>query len=251
MRWQRRAITGEIVGAGEPGRWRRAQHFGGAALTLLLDLLLVDAAVETYASESAVRWWVVAPVALYLIGTAWLLTQRVPFGRGPGWFTLPATPLGVLLVVLALSTNSPGGMMHGVRLLRQPTSAVFDGATLLVVILAAFCLARPRGGRWWWLLLRRAFIGGLAVYVAVGFGLAIAGGTDFTDLLQHGRGFWQRLPLWLQGPFVGGLVLIPVALVWEIGLALMRLVIKGRRALIVLLALGLWIAWLGATVGAS
>jgi hypothetical protein len=251
VRWQRRVAAGEIGKPAPSERSRRLKHLGGATLTLLLDLLLVDAAIETYASGSPVRWWVVAPVALYLIVTAWLVAQRVPFGRGPGWFTLPATPLGVLLVVLALSTNSANGLTHGIRLLRQPTSAVFAGATLLVALLAAFCLVRPRGGRSWWLLSRRAFIGGLAVYVAVGFGLAIAAGTPYADLLQHGRGFWQRLPLWLQGPFVGGLVLIPMAFVWEIGLALVRLVIKDRMALMVLFALGIWVAWLGATIGPS
>jgi hypothetical protein len=251
VRWQRRVTAGETDTPVVSKRSRRLKNLGGAALTLLLDVLLVDAAVETYASGSSVRWWVVALVALYLIVTVWLMGQRVPFGRGPGWFTLPATPLGVLLVALALSTNSADGLTHGIRLLRQPTSAVFAGATLLVALLAAFCLVRPRGGRWWWLLSRRAFIGGLAVYVAVGFVLAIRGGTPYTDLLQHGRGFWQRLPLWLQGPFVGALVLIPMALALEIGLALAHLVIRGRKALIVLFALGLWVAWLGASVGSN
>ena len=236
--------TGEIVAAAKRARSTRLRNLGGAALTLLLDLLLIDAAVETWRIGSPLRWWVVAPVALYVATTAWLVLKRVPFGRGPGWFTLPATPLIVLLGVVAVCAGQPEGMIHGVRLLRQPTSVVLSGATLLVLLLAAFCLLRPRGARWW----ARLLVGGLAAYAAVALGVAIAIRTPYTHLLQHGQGFWPRLPYWLQGPFVGAFVLIPMAIVWEIGLALVRLVVRGRLALILLLAIGLCIAWLGATV---
>jgi hypothetical protein len=241
----RAGTTGEVGAASEPTRSTRMRTLGGAALTLLLDLLLADAAAETYASGSLVRWWVVAPVALYLATTAWLVLQGVPFGRGPGWFTLPATPLAVALAVLAVSANSRDGMTHGMRLVQQPTSTLLAGATVLVVLLAAFCFMRPPGARWWW----RVIVAAIAAYSVVALGLAVVSGTPYFDLLQQGRGFWQRLPYWLHGAFLGGLVMVPMALVWEIGLALARLVIKGRMALILLLALGLWIAWLGLTVG--
>jgi hypothetical protein len=206
-------------------------------------LLLIDAAVETSLSMSPVRWWVVGPIALYLLATLWLLAERQPFGRSPGWVTLPVTPPLVGLGLLTATASMPAGMLRGMTMLGQPTPVLLSGATLASVLLAGFSLARPTGAPWWWRLLVLVAAG----YAVAGFVFAIKGAVPYPELLR-GRGFPLRLPFWLQGAFIGGLVMVPAALVWEIGTALARLVLRGRRAVILALALGLGIALLGFTV---
>jgi hypothetical protein len=225
-------------------RGRRIVELAAAGLTLLLDLLLVDAAIETWASGSPARTWPVVLVVLYAGLTVWLISRGAPFGRRPGWLMLPEAAFSVLLLSLIASSGSRGAMSSGVRLLHQPTAVVLAGATLVAVLLAAFSLARPRGARWWW----RLAVAAVAAYSVASFALGLARGTAYFALMGGGAAFWERLPYWLQGPFVGGLILVPMALVWEIGLALARLVARGRLGLMVVLALGLWLAYLGVTV---
>ena len=101
--------------------------------------------------------------------------------------------------------------MNGVRMLGQPTSAVLAAAMAAAVALAMYVVVRgaatlsptPR------LVVRLVFVV-LGVYALAAMGLAIRDGATFAALFQGGA-LWQRLPWWLQGTFLGALVLIPIA----------------------------------------
>jgi hypothetical protein len=62
----------------------------------------------------------------------------------------------------------------------------------------------------------------LALYGVAGFLLAVSAGTPYPSLF-HGASQWTRLPFWLQGATVGGLFLVPLALLLEIVTGLRRI----------------------------
>lgn len=219
--------------------WRRA---GAVIVRILLDLVVIDAAVETWLSASPVRDWVVVPVALYFLLTIWLVSQGARPG-GSGWFMQPLAPIFLLLIVLLLTTGTRDAMVHGMVLLQQPTPRVLAGVTLLVVVLAGLRLAVADGlPCWLWIL-----FAALTIYAAAALGIGVMAGTPYPELL-HGRGFWLPLPFWMQGAFLGAFVLVPLALVGEIGIMLARLVRGSRMRWSLLFALGLFVAIHGASV---
>ncbi len=184
---------------GSPG-WR----IGAPVLGVLLYILLADAAVETFLSGSPLRWIVAGTVAVYL-------ALSVILWRRLGWAAKAAASLLVLLGVLAVTAWRPEGLSHGVIMIRQPTSTVLAGVTGLAILLSGVLLVR-------WKFVRLAVRVGIAVLAAYGIsavGIGIVKGVPYPDLL-HGRGLWDRLPFWLQGAFIGALVLVPVALLLQI-----------------------------------
>lgn len=180
-------------------RRARLDELGWATLAALLFALLIDAAVETVMGGSPVRWWVAGAVVL-LGGVLALLWRRST------WPTRALAAAFTLLAALAFTAWRPGGLEQGLTLLRLPTATLLAGVTGLAVILAVFLVARirfvPVAARW--------AAGIIALYAVAGFTLASLHGTPYAELL-HGAGLWARLPFWLQGPFLGALVLLPVA----------------------------------------
>jgi hypothetical protein len=113
-------------------------ELSGAALAILLYLVVLDTAVETCLSGSPSRWLVAGALAGYLVlsGLVW---------RRVGWEAKVAVTLLVLLGVVAGTAWQPEGLSHGVTLLRQPTPTVLAGATGLGLLLAGGLLVRiPR-----------------------------------------------------------------------------------------------------------
>jgi hypothetical protein len=207
-----------------------------ALLALALYALLVDAAVETWQSVSTVRFWVVAPVGLYVGYTLWLLRQ--PRASRPSGSTSIWISLFVFLAILAVSSTLQGGMSDGVRVASLRTPAVLTVVSIGVVLLAAVSLVisspLPIAGR--------AVLAAACAYSVVALAMGLATGRSYLQLLQ-GRSPWERLPFWLQGAFVGTLVLVPLAFAVELATALAVLRVRGRLHRIVAFALQALIAY--------
>ncbi len=202
---------------------------------LFLFVVLVDAAIETYRSGSSVRYWVAGPVACYAAFMLWLYQQR---GSRPGSAATAWLSAFVFLAILAVTATLPGGIDAGVRVARLPTSTVLSATTAAIILLALVSLTvgSPLP------LVGRVLAALAAGYGAAAFALAIAWHRSYLQLL-HGASFWQRLPYWLQGAFVGALVVLPFAFVMELGVAMARVKVKGRVHRLVAFALGFAIAY--------
>ena len=187
--------------------WRQA---GWAVLTIALVLLMLDASAETFLRGAPVRW-----IVLGVAAGAVLLTGLVH--RRLGWDAAAATSLLTFLALLALTAWLPGGSERGVVLLRQPTPVVLAGTCGLALLLAAGIFAATRILP----LPARAALALLAVYGAAAF---IQGAMQLVPFagLFHGQSLWTRLPWWLQGAFVGGMVVLPLALIAHVAPALVR-----------------------------
>jgi hypothetical protein len=164
------------------------------------SLLLVDAAIETWWSGSPVRGWLAGGVVAYAAAAA-LARRRV------AWPTAAALSSSVLLGAIAATAWLPGGLTSGARIAGQSTSTVLTLVVMVSVVFAAVVVWRhpilPRAFRTAVLL--------LAAYASAAFVLALAAHVPFVDLFSGGS-LWQRLPSWLQGAFVGGVVVLPLAL---------------------------------------
>ena len=183
----------------------RRKQPGTAALAVLFSLLLIDAAVETFISGAPVRWWVA--------GTSPRISRFGP--RALAWWALRASfwlvrgasvSFFVLLALLAATAWLPDGLTNGVAMLRQPTSIVLSAVSALAVACAGVVLVRGEVRALW----GRAALGVLACTVWPRSSSAIHDGAAYPALLR-GESFWQRLPSWLQGAFVG----VVVAVLWR------------------------------------
>jgi len=109
---------------------------------------------------------------------------------------------------------------QGIVALRQPSGAVYCAITLVAIALAGFVAARmPLPPRMHAASLAvRVAVVALMLYGVVAFALGMRSRIDYPVLL-HGASLWQRLPNWLQGAFVGSLILLPVSLALHLGTA--------------------------------
>ena len=207
--------------------------FGAIASALLLYALLADAAVETFASGSSVRWWAAGIVAAYAAATV-ALWRRAPrlWGRF-GWRNRAAASFFVLLGLLAYTAWLPGGQAAGVTVAAQPTSTLFAAVAAAAVVLSTLVLLRALKTTPLWV---RAAVGALATYSLSALAIGIARHTPYSELLR-GASVWTRAPFWLQGAFLGAVVVVPVAVGAE-------LIAIGRR----MAAKGAWSGEMGRAV---
>jgi transglutaminase-like putative cysteine protease len=210
------------------------QRFSADVLAFVFYALALDIAIETFWSGSSVRWWVVAVVVVYLAvcGLARWQTEGVP-----GRFRPVAGSTASLFVVLGLLAGTawlPGGLTDGVRALRQPTPIVMSAVTGIAIAMAGVTLIRsafvPSAGKW--------LVGALTVYSVVGCLAGIISRTPYPALFQ-GESFWRRLPFWLQGAVVGGLLVVPLGLAAQLLAAVMRVPARWRFQQIVALTMTL------------
>ncbi len=220
------------AGSGPSG----AKRAGLVAVRLLLDALLIDAAVETWASGAPFRVWVVAAVAIYLALALWALVQGSRLAA-PGLVTQTPAPLYLFLTLLGAATMEKAGFTASVVMLKQPTAVVLTGATLLVTWLAVFRVGLRRGA-WIWF---RILIVALGIYATGALVFGMLRGTSYLDLF-HGRSVWERMPYWGQGAVVGGLVLIPMGFVRELAESMARVILTGYLRWMIVFGLGAWIA---------
>jgi hypothetical protein len=188
----------------------------GGVLAILAHIALLDAAVETFWSGSRLRWLMspaLAAMALLSLW-AWRPGGRLLHRFGPGGAA--TTALAILVAGLGVAAWLPGGDADGLRLFLQDTAAILAAAVGVSVLLAGYVLvdgarrlpARARA-------VVRATVAALALYAAASFVLGIVARTSFFDLF-HGAAAWQRMPRWAQGPSVGALFLVPLALLAQV-----------------------------------
>jgi hypothetical protein len=213
--------------------WGRA---AAAVSLVLLNLLVLDTAVETWRSSSPLKGWVALATAVYLAAVLWALSQGArPAVRG--WLAQPPAPLLFFLGLLVATTSMTDGMTNGLRLLGQPTPTVLLATMLGLVVLAGLRLITANRLTAWIKLI----FGVACVYAATAFVMAFRVHTPLTEVLA-GRSLWVVLPWWLRGGFLGALVLVPLALAAEILTAMARLVLGMRLWWILIFGLGAWIA---------
>ncbi len=225
-----------------PAATRRLRPILTALAALLLYALLIDAAVETYRSASPVGAWVAIPVALYVSFTLWVTRQRS--AGGPGFVTSLWASSFIFLALLAVTATMPGGLDHGVRVAGYPTSIVLSATTIGLIAFAIVSLLigspLPIGVR---IVVLFAGCYGLAAF---GSGMALH--RSYVQLLQ-GHSLWERAPYFLQGAFVGALIVVPLAFVVELSVAMARVQFRGRRHRLIAFALGTAIAYSAFTWG--
>src|SRR4030095_10325650 len=163
--------------------------------------VLLESAIETFVRGSPVRWWVAAIAALYagITAACW---------RRTSWSAHAASSSLLLIGMLALTDWPPGGLADSARLLGLSTSTLLSVAVATGVTVGAFVLGRsarlPRGFR--------VAITVLAAYSVIAFLYGAAAGVPFASFFS-GHSFWRALPFLLQGAAVGGLIVVPAALV--------------------------------------
>jgi hypothetical protein len=188
-----------------------AAAIGWVILALMTQVALVDTATETWWSGSPIRWWIAVPAVLFVALSGWLWRPGGWAAKKWGAPGAAAWSVAGLLVLLAVTAWLPQGQTSGVRMLMQPTATVLTFVTAAAVLLAAFVLFRavaglPSTAR---MVAQGVFLA-LAVYALASLGLAMREHAVYASLFQGGAA-WQRLPRWLQGATVGGLLLLPLA----------------------------------------
>ncbi len=192
-----------------PPQGTSLRRAGWIVLAIALGVLLLDAAVETLLAGAPIRW-IVLGITVALLAVAVLLYLRY------GWAASAIAALLAFLALLTLTAWLPGGSERGVTLLHQPTPVVLAATCGLALLAAAVIFAAARILP----LPARAALAVLAIYGAAAF---IQGAMQLVPFagLFHGQSLWSRLPWWLQGAFVGGMIVLPLALIAHV-LALVR-----------------------------
>lgn len=196
-------------------RWYRIVW---GTLAIVLYVSIADAAIETFVRQSSLRWWIAGAAALYFVLCAAVWRLMPGIWRRTDWAMRATVSLVVVLALLSASAWMPDGLEQGLSLFGQTTSTVLAVVSAVLVVLSGVFLVRlpfiPLPGK--------IVAGLLAGYGVAAFLLAVRAGTPFASLF-HGGSQWTRLPFWLQGATLGGLLLVPLALLLEIATGIRRI----------------------------
>lgn len=199
------------MNGGDRRGFSNLRALGATALAIVLYVLLAVAASETFISGSPVRWWVATVVAVYLGGSAALWWFRNPLWNRIEWETKATISFFVLLGLLAFTVWLPGGLTQGLELFSLSTSTLLSLITAAAIAFSGvilFQLKYPHPVIKWTIAV-------LTAYGGIAFLWAIYAGSSYPALF-HGESFWSWLPRWLQGGFIGALIIVPAALIYEI-----------------------------------
>jgi hypothetical protein len=177
---------------------------GLTLLAALLYLLLMDAAVETFVSGSPLRWIISGAVAGYL-------ALSVLLWRKLSWGTKASVSCIVWLGLMVFAAWRTAGSDSAITLLQQPTSTLLSAVTILGILLAGWIIARLKFLPW----PARVALVLFAAYGVAAFVLGIMARSPYAGLL-HGGSLWEKLPFWLQGAFIGAVVVLPAALLLQL-----------------------------------
>lgn len=197
-----------------------SRRLAALAVRIVFDLLVLDAAIETWQAASPLRTVVVGLAVLYFVLTAYVLSKGGRVG-GRGWLMDPLAPAVVFLGFLVAASWSKEGLAQGVVALRQPTPVVLSAVLCALAVAAVVRSVGPGGSSSWWV--RVPFVVGGA-YAAASFGQAAVARAPFLGLVT-GHGLPTSLPWWLQGTWLGAFVLLPIAFLRELGTAITRLAV--------------------------
>jgi hypothetical protein len=222
-----------------PSRSRaRVLALGRLAVRFAFDLLVIDAAVESWLAGSPIRLGLAAAAILYFLLTAYVVSKGGRVG-GRGWLMDPFAGAIVFLAFLVTCSWSREWLPNGVTAVRQAAPAVLAGAMAALVAAAAVRMVGPGGAKSWWLRIPALVACG---YAAFSFGRGVADHAPLADLLT-GRAFWLRAPWWAQGAWLGGFVVLPVAFLRELGASIARLATVPYLRWMIIFALGCWVAF--------
>jgi hypothetical protein len=189
-----------------------------AIVTVCAQLLLLDAAIETFRSGSPLRWWLSPPALLFVALVVWLWHRHGSWASCVKWSGAASASMLALLLLLVASAWLPGGQVDGVQLLGQSTSTLLIVVTAAGVTLGAVSLVRSRTlGRSTSLV-----VAGLTVYSVAALVVAIGQHTSYQAIFR-GESLWTWLPFFLQGAFLGAVAIVPLSLVVEVVSAVRRM----------------------------
>ena len=201
-----------------------------------MDALLINAGIETYYSQSPSRLWVVVPIAVYVAVSLWAVFLGARLAA-PGIVTQTPAPFYVFLGLLVAMTQDRSNLEHGITMLKHSMPVILPATAMLVALLGAGRLAFERGA-WPWL---RVTAGAVGLYAAAALAFGLLRATPYLDLI-NGHSEWQRLPYWLQGAYIGAVVIPPVAFTRELILSMKVAAFRGYLRWMVVFALATWIA---------
>jgi hypothetical protein len=188
-------------------------------VAIAVHALLIDSAIETFLAGSHVRWLVLGVTGLYaIVLIGWWRLRREP-GQRLTDAALARAGAATLLLIAAGTAWAAAGTTDGLRALGLSTSRLLSLIAIGAVALASLVLSnelRTRPAARWGVL-------AVSTYCVVALFIGLARGTSYAAQM-HGASFWSRLPFWLQGGFVGSVVLVPLAI-----LVLARSVVKNLR----------------------
>ena len=192
---------------------------GASIVSVILALLLIDVAVETFLAGSPLLISVVVVEVLVIVLLA-LLWSRV----GPT--TRVMIPLAGLIGLVAWAVVRVGaGADPALRLATLTLPRIAVAMTAVAVVMAALTPLLLFGRRWYFGV--PLTIIGLYALVPLARALLVAAALP---RVLAGEFDWQRLPFWLQGGYLGGGVLLPLALLLAL-CALGVAVVKRRSAM--------------------
>jgi hypothetical protein len=162
---------------------------------------LIDASIETAMGPASTSIRVAAPLlTVVLFGVLALCWKRIRLDSKALAATLS------FLVLIAGTAWLPGGLEKGISIARQPTSTLLEAISAFAVVSASILFLRLRAPVW-----LRGIGVALGIYGLAAYVLAMLAYQPFFSLFQ-GQSFWNHLPLWAQGAWIGA-VLIPIAVV--------------------------------------
>ncbi len=192
---------------------------GASILSVLLALLLIDAAVETFLAGSPLLVSVVVVEVLVIVVLA-LLWSRV------GSTTRVMIPLAGVAGLVAWAVVRVGaGADPALRMATLTLPRIAVALTAVAVLMAALTPLLLFGRRWYFGL--PLTVVGLYALVPLARALLVAAALP---RVLAGEFDWQRLPFWLQGGYLGGGVLLPLALLLALS-ALGSALVRRRTAM--------------------
>jgi len=229
-------MTSNLSVGAQPARRVTWRWMGLLLARLLLDAALIDAGIETWLSGSPARLWVAAPIALYVLLSLWALRQGARLAA-PGIVTQTPAAFYLFLAILVALTQERAGLAVGVVMLKQSMPVILTSTALVITVLATLRMATPRGLAMW----VRLIVLALGAYAVAALALGLMRGTPLPELL-HGHSEWRRAPYWLQGAYLGAVVLAPLAFARELIVSMRVIALRGYLRWMVVFFLGAWIA---------
>jgi hypothetical protein len=216
----------------------RALAAGRLLVRLAFDLLVIDAAVESWLAGSPIRMGLAATAALYFVLTGYVVSKGGRVG-GRGWLMDPFAGAILFLGFLVACSWAKEWTATGIAVLRHGAPVVLPGAMIALVVAAACRMLLPGGTTSWTIRVVTLLVCG---YATASFARGIADAAPFHDLLT-GRAFWLRLPWWGQGAWLGAFVVLPVAFLRELGASIARLAAVPYLRWMLIFGLGCWVAF--------
>ena len=168
-------------------------------------LLAVDAAWETLRAGSDEWLWVGGLTLILIAWQAWLLVRRQP--NAAAWFGVVGLLLYPLLGLWFSRVPDAGVVIFGLGTRELSIIAVMLGIAGGAVALATVPHLPVAA---------RIVVGLLALYAIAALALGLQQQARLVELVSGGS-LWGRLPVWLQGGFIGAAVLLPASLLVIIG----------------------------------